>query len=554
VPSSSRPSTTLVARGLTVERQGEQVLADVDLTVGPGDRIGVVGPNGSGKSTLLAALEGAISPTSGGVTVAPADATVGLLRQEPDLAGTRTVRDLLAVRTGVAAAQNELDSATLALADGEPGAEDRYSTALERWLHLGAADLDARVGQTWDELGLDPSLVDADPTRLSGGQAARVALAALLLARFDVLLLDEPTNDLDTSGLDRLERFVLEVDVPLVLVSHDRWFLERTVTDVVELHEHHHTATRYGGGWHAYVDERTTAARHATEAYETYREQRDRLADRARRQREWSVTGERRAARNPTDNDKFVRRWNMASSEQLAAKAKATERAMDRLQVVQKPWEGWQLQLSMARAERSGDDVARLSAAVIRRDDFRLGPVDVAVSWAERIAITGSNGSGKSTLLAALLGRLPLESGSSWLGPGVVVGELDQARRRFLDGRPLIDGFTEATALPSSEARSVLAKFGLGAEHVHRPADQLSPGERTRASLALLMSNGSNLLVLDEPTNHLDLPAIEQLESALETWEGTLLLVTHDRRFLEALRIDHTIDVEALSGARPSRR
>ena len=219
------------------------------------------------------------------------------------------------------------------------------------------------------------------------------------------------------------------------------------------------------------------------------------------------------------------------------------DRALERLEVVDKPWEGWKLQLSVARTERSGDDVARLSAAVIERGAFRLGPIDVSVSWAERIAIVGPNGSGKSTLLAALLGRLPLASGSGWVGPGVVVGELDQARRQFLDGRPLIDGFTEATKLVSSEARSTLAKFGLGADHIMRPADQLSPGERTRASLAVLMSNGSNLLVLDEPTNHLDLPAIEQLEIALDTWDGTLLLVTHDRRFLDAIRIDRTIEL-----------
>jgi ATPase subunit of ABC transporter with duplicated ATPase domains len=547
VPKSSSPTpVSLLARSLTFERGGATVLAGIDLTVSPGDRIGVVGANGSGKSTLLAALAGQLHPTSGSVSVAPPDATIGLLRQEPSSSGDETVRDLLHRRTGVTTAQHELDAATHALAAGHAGADDRYANALEQWLRLGAADLDARIGETWRDLGLDPEILELDPDRLSGGQAARAALAALVLSRFDVLLLDEPTNDLDLDGLDRLESFVLTSSAPMVLVSHDRWFLERTVTDVVELHEHHHTATRYGGGWQSYLDERANAARHATEAYETYRDQRERLTERARRQREWSVTGERRAAKNPTDNDKFVRRWNMASSEQLAGKAKATERAIDRLDVVDKPWEGWQLRLSVARAERSGVDVARLSSAVVDRGDFHLGPVDVWVSWAERIAIVGPNGSGKSTLIDALLGRLPLTSGSRWLGPGVVIGELDQARRQFLDGRPLIDGFDRATGLSSSEARSILAKFGLGADHVLRRADELSPGERTRASLAVLMSNGSNLLVLDEPTNHLDLPAIEQLEQALGTWDGTLLLVTHDRRFLDRVRIDRTIDLTEL--------
>ena len=157
--------------------------------------------------------------------------------------------------------------------------------------------------------------------------------------------------------------------------------------------------------------------------------------------------------------------------------------------------------------------------------------------------IVGPNGSGKTTLLRALLGELPLASGERWMGPGVVVGQLDQSRRRFLGDRPLLASFVEASGLLSQESRSLLAKFGLGAEHVARPASSLSPGERTRATLALLMAAGANCLVLDEPTNHLDLPAIEQLEQALGTYDGTLLLVTHDRRLLEALEITRTVDL-----------
>jgi ATPase subunit of ABC transporter with duplicated ATPase domains len=215
--------------------------------------------------------------------------------------------------------------------------------------------------------------------------------------------------------------------------------------------------------------------------------------------------------------------------------------------VVDKPWEGWQLHLDVAAAPRSGDLVAQLSAAVVERGAFRLGPIDELIGWGERVAILGPNGSGKTTLLGALLGRVPLAAGSQRIGPSVVVGELDQARARFDGPEPLLDAVTAATGLAVSEARSLLAKFGLGAEHVLGRADRLSPGERTRASLALLMASGSNLLVLDEPTNHLDLPAIEQLEQALGTWSGTLLLVTHDRRFLDAVAIDRTIDVDALS-------
>jgi ATPase subunit of ABC transporter with duplicated ATPase domains len=211
------------------------------------------------------------------------------------------------------------------------------------------------------------------------------------------------------------------------------------------------------------------------------------------------------------------------------------------LESVDKPWEGWELRLSLAPTARSGDVVARLDGAVIERGSFTLGPIDLEVAWQERVAILGPNGSGKTTLLRALLGELPLAAGARWLGPGVVVGEMDQGRGSYGDDETLLATFMASTGLVVSEARSLLAKFALGADHVERAGSSLSPGERTRAILATLMARGVNCLVLDEPTNHLDLAAIEQLESALDAFDGTLLLVTHDRRFLEAVHVTRTV-------------
>jgi ATPase subunit of ABC transporter with duplicated ATPase domains len=188
--------------------------------------------------------------------------------------------------------------------------------------------------------------------------------------------------------------------------------------------------------------------------------------------------------------------------------------------------------------------VASLRGAMVRRGAFTLGPVDLQIDWADRVAITGANGSGKTTLLRALLGQIPLDEGHATLGASVVVGEIGQARDQFLGGEPLLDAFRAAApGLMPAEARTLLAKFGLRADHVLRPASTLSPGERTRAALALLQGRGTNLLVLDEPTNHLDLPAIEQLESALASYPGTLLLVTHDRRMLDAVLTNRRIEV-----------
>ncbi len=212
--------------------------------------------------------------------------------------------------------------------------------------------------------------------------------------------------------------------------------------------------------------------------------------------------------------------------------------------MVEEPRKEWELRMEIAAAPRAGAVVGTLRGVVVRRGEFRLGPVDLQVDWGDRVAITGANGAGKSTLLAALLGRVPLDEGTAALGPSVRIGEIDQARGRFFGPEQLLDAFgAEVPDWPVAEVRTLLAKFGLIADHVLRPAETLSPGERTRAALALLQARGINVLVLDEPTNHLDLPAIEQLEEALDAYSGTLLLVTHDRRMLEAVATTRRLEV-----------
>ena len=551
-PTSSLPTipTSVVVRDLVVVRDGLTVLDGVDLVLAPGDRIGVVGPNGVGKSTLLQAVAGLVAPERGSVELQPPSANVNLLPQEPDRRPDETVRALVARRTGVAAADAELDAATLAMGTGEEGADERYADALDRWVRLGAADLDARTAEAWASLGGQAAVLDQCTSTLSGGEAARASLTSILLTMADVVLLDEPTNDLDTDGLERLGEFVERERRPMLIVSHDRWFLERAVTEVVEIDEHRRTAARFGGGWTAYLELKAIARRHAEEEYGEYQDRRSQLTGQSQQHRLWSHRGVGKAKKDTSEKDKNIRAGRIEGAERGASKAAKIDKALERLkrEAVEKPWEGWQLKLDLVAAPRSGDVVARLSAAVIERGAFRLGPIDVEIGWGERVAILGPNGSGKSTLLDALLGRDGLVAGSQWMGPGVVVGELDQRRLGLPFDRPLLDGFIAAGRLLPQESRSLLAKFGLGTEHVSRPPSALSPGERTRAGLALFMARQVNCLVLDEPTNHLDLPAIEQLEQALGSWTGTLLLVTHDRRFLDSVAIDRSIDLGRLPG------
>lgn len=546
-------TATLVARGLAGGYGHRTLFDSLDLTVAPGDVVGVVGANGAGKSTLLRLLAGVDEPQAGSVTLSPADAFVGWLPQEHERVAGESVADYIARRTGCAQATRDMDAAAAALADpslsaGDADPADVYSAALDRWLASGAADLDERLPLVLGELGLDLGGTPADRASmvsLSGGQAARAGLAALLLSRFDIVLLDEPTNDLDLDGLDRLEAFVQGLRGGVVLVSHDREFLARSVTRVLELDLAQHSNRVFGGGYDAYLEERETVRRHAREKYEEFAGKKADLVARARTQREWSSQGVRNAMRKSPDNDKIRRKAATESSEKQAQKVRQMESRIAQLEEVEEPRKEWRLEFTIGAAPRSSTVVSTLSAAVLRQGAFTLGPVSLQVNAGERIGITGPNGAGKSTLLRALLGRQEPDEGTASIGANVEIGEIDQARSLLVGARPLAAAFEELVpSMESGEVRTLLAKFGLKADHVGRPVDELSPGERTRAALALLQGRGVNVLVLDEPTNHLDLPAIEQLEQALESYRGTLLLVTHDRRMLDVVELDRHWRVE----------
>jgi ATPase subunit of ABC transporter with duplicated ATPase domains len=363
---------------------------------------------------------------------------------------------------------------------------------------------------------------------LSGGEAARERLAAIEQARFDIVLLDEPTNDLDFEGLEQLERFVRDLPGAAVIVSHDRDFLDRTVTRIVELDEWKRGAREFAGSWSDYERARDQARRQQYAAYGRYEDEKARLEEQLHRMQEWERRGYGQGRKKKKSKD--VR--------------SAIGGRIDRLDAVEKPYEPWELQLRLGGGKRSGDVVMRLEQAVAERGSFTLGPIDLELAYGERLEVSGGNGAGKTTLLEVLLGRRELTRGRRWVGPGVVLGELEQRRGEFAGGR-LLEEFVRESGLAPEDARTLLAKFGLGADDVRRDTATLSPGERTRAVLALLAARRVNCLVVDEPTNHLDVPAIEELERALDAFDGTIVLVTHDRRFRERFRATRTLELRS---------
>ena len=464
------PGGTLAATNISKSFGADVVLDDLSVVVPPRARIGVVGPNGSGKTTLLRVLAGLDPPDSGRVERRPPTLTVSYVPQEGD-----------------------------------------FRAEVPDWRLRKAA---ARVG------------LGADLIRpLSDGQLARANLAALLAAEPDVILLDEPTNNLDFEGLELLERFVAETPSALVIVSHDRAFLEQSVERIVEFEAETRKVREFAGSWDEYERRRGLARKREEDAYARYVDERDRFTGLLHERR-----GQARSA---------GRMANRRGTQALRSKVRAADRRLERLEQVDKPWQPWRLQLELP-STRAGD-VVSLSEAVVERGDFRLGPIDLELRHGDRLALVGPNGSGKTTLLGALLGDLPLTRGDRQLGPGVRLGELEQRRSEFAGPESLLETFCERSGLSAGEARTLLAKFALGADDVFRSSASLSPGERTRAGLALISAQGVNALVLDEPTNHLDLEAIEELEAALDGYEGTIVLVTHDRRLLERFEPTQTL-------------
>jgi ATPase subunit of ABC transporter with duplicated ATPase domains len=515
--------------GVSKSHGAQVVLENACLEVGPRARVGLVGPNGVGKSTVLRLLAGEEQPDAGAVAIEPPRATVAHLRQEPERVRHESLRGRLARLTGVAPAERELEAAAAALVpdatdnacvDSTQARTDRYDAALTRFLALGGGDLDARAATVCARLGLGADL-DRRCDGLSGGESARASLAAVLLARADLLLLDEPTNDLDADGLAQLEGFVDDFPGAVVVVSHDRAFLDRTVRRIAEIDPRSHAIVEWAGGWSEYARRRDEARRAAYARH----------ADARERRRELTTLLSTRRTEARAHGGGADRRGTNA----LRTKVRQTAKLLERNALPEKPFEPWELRLELRSAGRLPTSVVRLAGAVVERGTFRLGPLDVELRPGERLAVTGPNGAGKSTLVGALLGELDLAAGTREAGRGVVFGVIGQERRAYDSPEPLLATFVSRTGLEPDDARTLLAKFGLGATHVFRPCETLSPGERTRAHLAELQAAGVNLLVLDEPTNHLDLEAVEQLEKALGAWDGALVVVTHDRRFLEAV-------------------
>src|SRR5215213_280141 len=537
------------------------VLAGISLIVNDGEHAGLIGPNGAGKSTLLRCIIGQEQPDSGTITLSPAGASLGYVPQSfGDLLGDRTIAEVVTeAQAEYAAAEAALALAADRLGDAEhmEAALAAYDTALAHFEALGGYAREHRSAAVLQGLGLG-ALAPATPaSTLSGGQKTRLGLATLLLREPDLLLLDEPTNHLDVEALEWLEGFVRGYGGAVLIVSHDREFLDQTVTRVLYLDPETHAVKSYTGNYSDFVDARAQEREQQQEAWHEQQEYIARTQHDILRLKAQALNVE--LASTPKDSDAKFFLSGKGGSMKVARKAKTRERKLDRYlesdERVEKPRTRWNLKLDFGPPPPGGRAVLRVEDMSFdysaRCEDARrevsdgrdsllspvsclLSSISFEVAYKERLALVGPNGAGKTTLLRLIAGQLQPQAGVVKLGANVRLGVMAQEQETLDLSETVLQTVLRERAMTETEARSFLHFFLFGGDSVFRPVGACSLGERSRLQLALLVLRGCNLLLLDEPLNHLDIEGREHFEQALDAFDGTVIAVSHDRAFLRS--------------------
>lgn len=526
----------------------DPVLLDVSFVLSPGERVGLVGPNGSGKSTLVRIAAGELEPDQGSVWTDPGSA-VGYLPQSPLDDLHLSVRQALQRDAGQAGElRREMERLERAMASAAGEDLDsrlaEYARCQEEFARLDGYTFDARMEAVVAGLGLGISDLEAPVHALSGGNKTKLALARLLLSGADVRLLDEPTNYLDLPALLWLERFVAEGSRSYIIVSHDRRFLDRTVRSILELAPETHGLRQWTGNFSEYAAARRLEEQKRLEAYHLRQRRIERVEEDIRRTREQARSVERNTSSGLGAD--VQRRL----AKKVARKAKARERRLERElenELVEKPKQGWGLHLADLGTTPVPD-----SRIVVEARGLEAGyggrsvlqGVDLLMRGEDRVALLGENGSGKSTLVRCLEGTISFD-GTLRFGPSIRTGVLTQEAAELPPQRTVLDVFRSGTQMHESDARTYLHKFLFSEDEPLKRVGELSYGQRAKLALAMLVLSGSNFLILDEPTGHLDMPALEAIEDALRAFQGPMLVVSHDRYFLEQIGVNRVLLLES---------
>lgn len=499
------------------------VLEDVSFSLEKGQKAGLIGNNGTGKTTLLKILAGIVEPDGGTVTVRKGS-VIGYMPQDTSLVTDETIRDYLRRVSGIDTLEKRLEHSPGALAEYE---------------RRNGYTFDHRVDMTLAGFGLRETSSDRRINSLSSGQKSKTFMAGVLLTDPDILLLDEPTNNLDLPALIWLEDFLMCSEAACIIVSHDRLFLDRVVRKIFEIDWHARTLNITSGRYSDYLVRKEKERERQWAEHEAQQEEIKRLTETARAKKMEAMQGSRFRG---TDNDKFLRGFKRDRASKSGKAATAIEKRIEQMDIVEKPIERdvFRIHLRSTKPEGSREIVIKDVVAGYADDGFRIGPISITVPYGSHIVILGPNGSGKSTLLKTISGELNPLAGEVAVGNALVVGNLMQEHDNLPRGESLKDFLTRRAGITIQEAYALAVKFGFKAAEIDKEIAALSPGGRARLLFALFSALSANVLLLDEPTNHLDLEALDALEEAVAHYEGTIVLVSHDRYFLEKFRATDT--------------
>ncbi len=509
------------------------VLSDVSFALERGQRAALVGHNGTGKSTLLRILMGLEEADSGTVEL-DRKISVGYLPQDTSVAGKESIESYLLRVTGIDVIDREMESLADQLSD--PASKRRYEDLHARYERMDGYSFMHRMEVMLSGFGLDGVRPNRPLSMLSSGQKTKVALMGILLQEADLLLLDEPTNNLDLPALIWLEDFLGSSSAACIVVSHDRRFLDRIADRVMELDWSTHSLTVRGGTYTDYLRMTEKLRERQKEQYRQQQEEIGRLTDQARQLKQRAIQGARWTG---SDNDKFLRGFKRDRAGKSGKGAKAIEKRIEQMEKIEKPIERRPLNIPLRAGEEYANLDIRLTEVVAGYPDgFRVGPLSLTVRYGERVAILGLNGAGKSTLLQTVIGGLKPLAGQVDVGPGVHVGDMTQEHDSLPRESTPLEYLKDKVGLSDEQGYVLLDRFGIETDAARSPIAALSPGARARLLLGTFSALAVNVLVLDEPTNHLDMEAMEALEDALQTYSGSVILVSHDRYFLEKISLD----------------
>jgi len=522
----------LEVRGLDKAYGGKPVLKGVSFVIGSGEKVALIGPNGAGKSTLFKIVAG-LDTADNGVVSLSKSSTVGYLPQHLSEFLKQTVGEFL-FSERLRELQKEFHKLEGKMQELPAGREldkvvAHYGEVQQEFALLGGYEIESKIHKVLKGLGLDLEL-SSPLLGFSGGQKAKIALARLLVTEPSLLLLDEPTNHLDLESLVWLESFVKRFKGSVLVISHDRRFLDQTISRIIELDDHTHQVKEYVGTYTDYATQRQRETEKQYERYEDYKAEVKRIKESARKKQEWANKGQR--GPKSKDNDKNIRNTAKERSSGVSSAGKALERRLDRIEMVQKPFEDWGVNAELTMTSRSGEMVAKfVKVDKVYGTRKVLEKLDFDLHFGERVAIFGANGSGKTTLIKLLLGLIKPDVGQVKLGARVISGYFSQEQEGLDFSATVLEEFMKVAVMYESDARSFLCKVEFTKDEVFKKIRDLSPGERARLMLAKLMIAQPNFLVLDEPTNHLDLESLGRVESAFAEYPGTMLVVSHDRYF-----------------------